>query len=65
MGQKMPNVSERDAVARENGYSGDGHPGDESRERVQKVLARAGVGSRRACEVLITEGRINCHADPL
>ncbi|MGE3835680.1 MAG: pseudouridine synthase [Acidimicrobiia bacterium] len=27
-------------------------------ERLQKVLARAGVGSRRACEVLIEEGRI-------
>ena len=31
---------------------------DQGRERVQKVLARAGVGSRRACEVLITEGRV-------
>jgi len=27
-------------------------------ERLQKVLARAGVGSRRACEELIEEGRI-------
>jgi 23S rRNA pseudouridine2605 synthase len=27
-------------------------------ERVQKVLARAGIGSRRACEELITEGRV-------
>ena len=27
-------------------------------ERLQKVLARAGVGSRRACEELIQEGRV-------
>jgi len=27
-------------------------------ERLQKVLAQAGVGSRRACEVLIDEGRV-------
>lgn len=27
-------------------------------ERIQKILARAGLGSRRACEELITEGRV-------
>jgi 23S rRNA pseudouridine2605 synthase len=27
-------------------------------ERLQKVLARSGIGSRRACEVLIVEGRV-------
>ncbi|HRQ25215.1 MAG TPA: pseudouridine synthase, partial [Anaerolineales bacterium] len=28
-------------------------------ERLQKILAQAGYGSRRACEVFITEGRVH------
>src|SRR5438128_1340326 len=32
--------------------------GGDGLERLQKVLAHAGVGSRRACEELITQGRI-------
>jgi 23S rRNA pseudouridine2605 synthase len=32
--------------------------GDQEGERLQKVLARAGVGSRRACEELIDAGRV-------
>ena len=31
---------------------------DESGVRLQKVLAQAGLGSRRACEALIEEGRV-------
>ncbi|NDL56570.1 pseudouridine synthase [Phytoactinopolyspora mesophila] len=33
-------------------------PGSEEGVRLQKVLAGAGVGSRRACEVLIAAGRV-------
>jgi len=40
-----------------------GHPTpkatDEGADRLQKVLAHAGVGSRRACEELILKGRIS------
>ncbi|RAJ59852.1 pseudouridine synthase [Streptomyces sp. Amel2xB2] len=32
--------------------------GDQDGERLQKVLARAGMGSRRACEELIEQGRV-------
>ena len=34
-------------------------PSDEDGERLQKVLARIGYGSRRACEELILDGRVS------
>ena len=36
---------------------------DAEGERLQKVLARAGYGSRRACEELIAEGRVTVNGE--
>lgn len=33
-------------------------------ERLQKVLARAGIGSRRACDELIADGRVLVNGEP-
>ena len=33
-------------------------------ERIQKILARAGYGSRRACEELIAAGRVRVNGKP-
>jgi 23S rRNA pseudouridine2605 synthase len=38
-------------------------PGEEG-ERLQKVLARAGLGSRRTCEELIAAGRVAVNGEP-
>jgi 23S rRNA pseudouridine2605 synthase len=37
--------------------------GSEAPERLQKVLARSGVGSRRACEELISAGRVTVNGE--
>ena len=36
-----------------------------SEERLQKILSRAGVTSRRKAEVLMTEGRVTVTATPV
>ncbi|MEU8351105.1 S4 domain-containing protein, partial [Streptomyces sp. NPDC048845] len=37
--------------------------GDQEGERLQKVLARAGMGSRRACEELIDQRRVEVNGE--
>jgi 23S rRNA pseudouridine2605 synthase len=41
------------------------HDSDRQGERLQKVLARAGVGSRRVCEDMIEAGRISVNGAPV
>ena len=43
------------------GIQGDGHTGDG--ERLQKVLSRSGLGSRRVCDDLIAAGRVTVNGD--
>ncbi len=42
---------------------GEGHVAGDDRERLQKVLARAGIGSRRACEELIADERVTVNGE--
>jgi 23S rRNA pseudouridine2605 synthase len=45
------------------GAAGTGDPGGAAGDRLQKILARAGLGSRRACEELIAAGRVRVNGE--
>ena len=47
----------------EPGAGGPGDAGPVGGERLQKVLARAGLGSRRTCEALIDAGRVRVNGE--
>ncbi|MDO5671889.1 MAG: pseudouridine synthase [Actinomycetaceae bacterium] len=51
----MRDSKNSDRPAQNTAFEGEEHP---EGQRLQKVLAHAGVGSRRACEALIVEGRV-------
>lgn len=60
-GHRSRRPSRRERAARQQPNAGTGEVSDVHREdgvRLQKVLADAGLGSRRACESLISEGRV-------
>jgi 23S rRNA pseudouridine2605 synthase len=40
------------------------HPAEPTGERLQKVMAKAGIGSRRVCEDLIAAGRVTVNGEP-
>ncbi len=61
-GDKAP----RDKAPREraNREDKEGAPSADGKERLQKILAAAGLGSRRDCEELITTGRVEIDRVP-
>ncbi|RZT68300.1 pseudouridine synthase [Leucobacter luti] len=48
---------------RDGADGADGAPEDDGRIRLQKALAHAGIASRRACETLITSGRVTVNGE--
>ena len=44
-------------------FKGGGKPEPEKPERLQKILAHAGLGSRRGCEDLILQGRVSINGE--
>ena len=59
-GAEAPDEDADRIAARRHAVRGGGDdPHVADGERLQKVLARAGLGSRRACEALIASGRVS------
>ena len=57
---------DQESDQRHQGHDASGGQGDDTLhtgERLQKVLARTGVGSRRVCEDLIADGRITVNGE--
>ena len=49
----------REAVTKPRLFKSDDDAGPDKQDRLQKVLAHAGLGSRRGCEQLILQGRVS------
>jgi 23S rRNA pseudouridine2605 synthase len=53
----------RESVTKPRLFKGGGEPETDKHDRLQKVLAHAGLGSRRGCEQLILQGRVSINGE--
>src|SRR5262245_14725011 len=51
-------LARNDMTSRKQGQEEEAEPAEPDRVRLQKILAAAGLGSRRHCEEYITTGRV-------
>jgi 23S rRNA pseudouridine2605 synthase len=54
-----------DRPRRESGHAASAHAAESAEERIAKVIARAGVASRRDAEAMIAEGRVTLNGEVL